>query len=129
MKGWEPYFQLGLLSLMESMSFAFLKCSKASLISTVLANNSPLGIFLSGHIPLSCMKSSLFSLRLVCIFISFPMKPILLFITSTLNWPPGTGIYLFKYGRVKCLPIYRMHQGSQNLSSISHALVHPSIKH
>ena len=88
---WSIVFQLGLLSLMESMSLAFLKCSRASLISTVLAKRRPFGIFLSGHIPFSYMNSSLFSLRLVYIFMSFPMKPILLFITSTLNCPPGTG--------------------------------------
>jgi hypothetical protein len=72
---------------------AFLKCSKASFISSVLAIKRPFGIFLSGHIPLSYMNNSLFSLRLVCIFMSLPMKPILLFITSTLNCPPGTGFY------------------------------------
>lgn len=77
----------GRLSLIESMSFAFLKCSNASLISRVLASSSPLGIFLSGHIPLSYIKSSLFSLRLFYILRSLPMKPIFPFITSTLNWP------------------------------------------
>lgn len=77
----------GRLSLIESMSFAFLKCSNASLISRVLASSSPLGIFLSGHIPLSYIKSSLFSLRLFYILRSLPMKPIFPFITSTLNCP------------------------------------------